>query len=66
MSGVPQGFVLGPMLFSNFFNDISSWIECTVSKFTDDSKLSGAVDTLVGRESAKEAGWLHCKELGFA
>jgi len=41
-----KGLVLGLVLFNVFVGNLDSGIKCTLTKFADDTKLSGAVDIL--------------------
>ena len=48
ISVVPQGLVLGLILFSAFFDDNDSGVKSTLCKFVDDNKLRSVVDTQEG------------------
>ena len=61
-SGVPQGSVLGPLMFILYANDLELGIDCRVFKFADDSKIVIRVrntnDNIKGQKSLdKVVGW---------
>ena len=54
MSCIPQGLVLGLVLFNIFINDLNAGIEFSLSKFADDTKLERVSDTPEGCTAIKQ------------
>ncbi len=46
ISGVPQGSVLGPILFLIYVNDIPETVNYSIKMFADDTKLFRTVKTI--------------------
>ena len=49
-SGVPQGSVLGPVLFVVFINDLPDIVDSCCEMYADDTKLFDSVETDAKRE----------------
>jgi len=48
---MPEGSILGSVLFNVFVGNMDSGTECTLSKFANNTKLCAVVDTLEGRDA---------------
>ena len=62
--GVPQGYLLGPLLFLIYVNDMKSAVKCKLILYADDSALlvSGedikAIQETLGKELCALSSWL--------
>ena len=48
--GVPQGSVIGPVLFLICINDLPNGIKSKINIFADDTKIASKVDTVEDEE----------------
>ena len=67
ISGIPQGSILGPVLFTIFINDLPDNIESTCKVFADDTKIYNTPrnNDIIQRDLCKLEDWSHKWQLHF-
>ena len=69
-SGVPQGSILGPVLFTMYVNDIPSELETIISMYADDTKIYTAITsegsiTSLKSDLQKLEAWAQLMQMKF-
>ena len=54
MSGVPQGSLLGPILFLIYINDLEDYISSKVPNFADDTKVFRKITNDTDKQSLQD------------
>ena len=64
-SGVPQGSILGPILFIVYINDLDEKMTSTVLKFADDTKISSNSQQELQRDLDTAVEWAKTWQIQF-
>ena len=69
-SGIPQGSVLGPILFLVFINDLPEVILAFIKLFADDAKILGRVNSVMQATTVQisldnAVGWANIWEMKY-